>query len=95
MALFLVLLLLLLVAAAWAIRTGSNAAPERSSTSDEGAPRSVAEVNRAAMRGETGKWRIEPSDSDRSAPPPIRTGPRGGRYTEAKTRQGRRYRRYF
>lgn len=27
--------------------------------------------------------------------PQMRTGPRGGRYTEAKTREGRPYRRYF
>ena len=28
-------------------------------------------------------------------PPPEKTGPRGGRYTEAITKDGRRYRRYF
>lgn len=81
MELLLALLLLLLVAAIWTFAFGG------SSTSVDRARRSSVEANRAAMQGETGKWRIEPSDSDRSGPPPIKRGPRGGRYTEAKTRQ--------
>lgn len=32
-----------------------------------------------------------PSDQ----PPPTKQGPRGGRYTEATTKDGRKYRRYF
>jgi hypothetical protein len=95
MALLLVLFLLLAAAIWWALSFGGKRTPGVGSTSGESASRSVAEVNRAAMRGETGKWQKLPSDSERSGPPPVRTGPRGGRYTEAKTREGRRYRRYF
>ena len=95
MALLLVLFLLLLAATMlWLCSSGKPTSDDRT-TSTEGETRSVAEINRAAMRGETGKWQKLPSDSDRSGPPPVRTGPRGGRYTEGKTREGRRYRRYF
>ena len=85
----LVPLLLLLAAAIWAISSDGG------SRSTDRAQRASVEANRAAMRGETGSWRIERSDSERPAPPVAKTGPRGGRYTEAKTKEGRRYRRYF
>ena len=34
-------------------------------------------------------------DAASTAPPEIKTGERGGRYTEGKTKDGRPYRRYF
>jgi len=89
MELLIVLLLLLLAAAIWAISSRGT------SPSVDRAWRSSVEANRAAMRGETGSWRVEPSDTDRPVPPAIKTGRRGGRYTEARTKEGRPYRRYF
>ena len=35
------------------------------------------------------------SRSDRSGPPKVKRGPRGGQYTEGLTKEGRKYRRYF
>ena len=35
------------------------------------------------------------SRSDRSGPPKVKRGSRGGQYTEGLTKDGRRYRRYF
>ena len=33
--------------------------------------------------------------ADSAKPPAVKRGPRGGQYTEATTKEGRRYRRYF
>ena len=33
--------------------------------------------------------------NEQKTPPEVKKGPRGGRYTEAKTKEGRPYRRYF
>ena len=85
----LVPLLLLLAAAIWAISSDGG------SRSTDRARRMSVEANRAAMRGESGSWRVEPWDAERPTPPAIKSGPRGGRYTEAKTKEGRPYRRYF
>ena len=44
-------------------------------------------------KGGNGLETYYPSKTNK--PPAIKRGPRGGRYTEAKTKEGRRYRRYF
>ena len=40
-------------------------------------------------------WKEDPDSKLPEAPPQPKTGPRGGRYTEAKTKDGRPYRRYY
>ena len=83
------LLVLLLVAVIWAVNfDGSPSSVDR-------ARRSSVEANRAAMRGEVGSWKEIPTGLSEPTRPEIKEGPRGGRYTEAKTKEGRPYRRYF
>jgi len=49
------------------------------------------------MEDPRGYWepRNKGTGTSQPAPPQVRQGPRGGRYTEDRTKDGRPYRRYF
>lgn len=95
------LFLLIAALAAWALFSDAGTSSSRL----ERARKASTEVNRAVMRGDSGevtrvmneaqRARDDVTGSNVEPVPEIKFGPRGGRYTEEVTKNGRRYRRYF
>ena len=95
------LFLLIAVVAVWALFSDAGVSSSRL----ERARRASVEVNRAAMRGDSGEVTRVMNEAEKARDgltgsnveplPKIKIGPRGGRYTEEVTKNGRRYRRYF
>ena len=53
----------------------------------------LAEIQKGIRQEELAREIARKADS--AKPPAVKRGPRGGQYTEATTKEGRRYRRYF